>query len=147
MARLVRDLMISEYDEVSEDESIYGAVKKITASRRSKFACVVDREGKLKGLLTPRDILEALEVRKFGGIRGRFFVGPEVLHLLTSKYAKDIMSAPICVHVNDEIEEAVNTMLDHGFYELPVVNEEKRVIGEISYFDILIDSLEEGGEA
>ncbi|HIE17990.1 MAG TPA: CBS domain-containing protein [Dehalococcoidia bacterium] len=146
MAKLVKDLMISEYDQVPEEESIYGAVKKITASRRSKIACVVDKEGRLKGLLTPRDILEALEVRKFGTIRGRFFVGPEVLHLLTSKYVRDIMSAPISVHVDDEIEEAVNTMLDHGFYELPVVDKEERVIGEISYFDILVDSLEEGGK-
>ena len=52
------------------------------------------------------------------------------------------MSAPVSVHVNDNIEEAINTMLDHGFYELPVVDKEMKVIGEISYFDILLDALE-----
>ena len=142
MAKLVRDLMTTKCTNVPEDAAIYEAVKKIAARTRGKIACVVDREGKLKGLLTPRDILEALEVRKFGGVRGRFFAGPEILHLLTSKYAKDIMSAPISVHINDGVEDAINAMLDHGFYELPVVDKDMKVIGEISYFDILINSLE-----
>jgi CBS domain-containing protein len=143
MAKLVGDLMSTECNTVPENMAIFEAVKKIADRIRGKIACVVDKEGKLKGLLTPRDILEALEVRKFGGVRGRFFAGPEVLHFLTSKYARDIMSAPVSVHVNDGVEDAINTMLDHGFYELPVVDKDMKVIGEISYFDILINSLED----
>jgi CBS domain-containing protein len=142
MAKLVGELMKTEYTSVPEDAAIYEAVQKIAARKRGKIACVVNRKGELKGVLTPKDILEALEVRKFGVIKERYFVGPEILHFLTSKYAKDIMSAPVSVHVNENIEEAINTMLDHGFYELPVVDKEMKVIGEISYFDILIDALE-----
>jgi CBS domain-containing protein len=142
MTKLVGKLMTAECNKIQEDELIYGAVKKIASSKRSKIACVIDREGKLKGLLTPRDVLEELEVRKFGSVRERFFAGPEVLHLLTSKYAKDIMSAPVSVHVNDGVEEAINTMLDHGFYELPVVDDDMKVIGEISYFDIILSVTE-----
>ena len=142
MAKLVGELMKTEYTSVPEDAAIYEAVQKIAARKRGKIACVVNRKGELKGVLTPKDILEALEVRKFGSTRERYFVGPEILHFLTSKYAKDIMSAPVSVHVNENIEEAINTMLDHGFYELPVVDKEMKVIGEISYFDILIDALE-----
>ena len=52
------------------------------------------------------------------------------------------MSAPISVNVNDKVDDAINTMLDHGFYELPVVDKDRKVIGEISYFDILLNSLE-----
>jgi len=70
MAKLIRDLMTTEFDKVSEDETIYEAVRKIAASRKTTIACVVDKQDKLRGLLTPRDILEAFEVRKFGGIRG-----------------------------------------------------------------------------
>ena len=142
ITKRVGDLMTTESSTVSEDMAIYEAVKKIAARPRGKIACVVDKEGKLKGLLTPRDILEALEVRRFGVFRGRFFAGPEVLHLLTSKYAKDIMSAPVSVHVNDGIREAINTMIDHGFYELPVVDEKMRVIGEIGYSEILLNAVE-----
>ena len=142
MNKSVGELMTTECNTLSENTAIYEAVKKISSRIRGKIVCVLDKEGKLKGLLTPRDILQALEVRKFGGVRSRFFGGPEILHLLTSKYAKDIMSAPISVHVNDKVDDAINTMLDHGFYELPVVDKDRRVIGEISYFDILLNSLE-----
>ena len=142
MGKQVRELMKTVFDKVYEDETIYEAVKKIAASEKTTIACVVDKEDRLKGLLTPRDILEALEVRDFGFVRRHFFAGPEVLHLLTSKYAKDIMSAPVSVHANDGVEEAINDMLDHGFYELPVVSEGMKVIGAISYFDIIIDVLE-----
>jgi CBS domain-containing protein len=142
MAKLVGDLMTTECNNVPEDISIYDAVKKIAARTRGKIACVVDKEGKLKGLLTPRGILEALEVREFGSIRRPFFAGPEVLHLLTSKYARDIMHAPVSVHVNDKVEEAINIMLDHDFYEVPVVDDDMKVIGEISYFDIILNVAE-----
>jgi CBS domain-containing protein len=142
MTKPVGELMTTECNKIQEDEPIYEAIKKIASSKRSNIACVIGKEGKLKGLLTPRDVLEELEVRKFGGVRGRFFAGPEVLHLLTSKYAKDIMSAPISIHVNDGVEEAINTMLDHGFYELPVVDDDMKVIGGISYFDIILSAAE-----
>ena len=143
MGRPVKEFLTDKFVKVREDEPIYGAVKKIADSRETTIACVVDGEDKLTGLLTPRDILKALEVRDFEAVRGRFFVGPEVLHLLTSQYAKDIMSAPVGVHVDDGVSEAINTMLDHGFYELPVVDKDMKVIGEISYFDILLNSLED----
>lgn len=142
MKRPVKELMTTEFDKVSEDEPIYEAVKKIAASRRTTIACVVDKEGKLKGLLTPKDILGALEVQEYGVVRGRFFAGPEVLHLLTSKYAEDIMSAPVSVHIDDVMGEVINIMLDHDFYELPVVDKDMKVMGAISYFDIIMDILE-----
>ena len=142
MAKLVGDLMTTECNNVPEDIPIYEAIKKIAARTRGKIACVVDKKGNLKGLLTPRGILEALEVREFGTIRRPFFAGQEVLHLLTSKYAKDIMHAPVSVHVNDRVENAINTMLDHDFYELPVVDNNMKVIGEISYFDIILNAAE-----
>lgn len=141
MVNQVGQLMKTEFTRVSEDTAISEAVKRIAAREKGKIACVVNSKGELRGVLTPRDILKAVEVRKFGGIRERYIVGPGMLHFLTSKYAKDIMSAPVSVHVNETIEEAINTMLDHDFYELPVVDKGMKVIGEISYFDILTDAL------
>ena len=143
MGKKIGALVTDKFDKVLEGESIYDAIKKIAVNRETSIACVVDGENKLKGLLTPRNILETLEVRELGVVRGRFFAGPEILHLLTSKYAKDIMSAPVSVKVNDEIEQVINLMLDEGFYELPVVDEDVKVVGTINYFDIILSSLKE----
>jgi CBS domain-containing protein len=142
MTKLVRELMMRKFVKLHEDEPIYQAVEKIAADRETMLACVVDKDGKLKGIITPREVLKTVEVREFETTRYPFFEGAEILGLLTSKYAKDMMSAPICVREDDEIEEAINIMLDCGFYEVPVVDEEGRVLGEINYFNIIISSIE-----
>lgn len=142
MKKIVKELMIEKFVRVNEADRIYEAVAKIAEDRETLLACVVDKENRLKGLITPKELLKAVEVREYGVIKHPFFEGPEVLHLLTSRYARDIMSAPISVKADDEIEKAINIMLDKGFYEVPVVDGEGRVIGEINYFAIITSSIE-----
>ena len=142
MTKLVRELMIRKFVKIHEEDLIYQAVEKIAADRETMLACVVDRDDKLKGIITPREVLRTVEVREFETIRYPFFEGAEVLGLLTSKYARDMMSAPISVREDDEIEKAIDIMLDFGFYEVPVVDVEGRVLGEINYFNIIISSID-----
>jgi CBS domain-containing protein len=142
MVKRVRELMLKEFVKIGEKERIYKAVEDIAKSGKTTIACVVDEEGRLKGIITPRELLKAIEVREFGAIRYPFFDWAEALGLLTSKYAEDIMSAPVSVRSDDEVERAINIMLDKGFYEVPVVDEEGRVVGEITYFSIIESSIE-----
>ncbi len=142
MKKLVKELMTRKFVKLNEEDLIYQAVEKIAADRETLIACVVDRDGKLKGIITPREVLKTVEVREFETVRYPFFEGAEILGLLTSKYAKDMMSAPISVREDDEVEKAINIMLDAGFYEVPVVDQEERVLGEINYFTIIINSIE-----
>jgi len=142
MKKLVKELMTRKFVKLHEEDLIYQAVEKIAADRETLIACVVDRDDKLKGIITPREVLKTVEVREFETVRYPFFEGAEILGLLTSKYAKDMMSAPISVREDDEVEEAINIMLDAGFYEVPVVDKEGRVLGEITYFTIIISSIE-----
>lgn len=142
---MVKELMVEKFVKIGERERIYEAVAKIVEDRETMIACVVDEKGRLKGIITPREVLKAVELREYGVIRHPFFEGPEVLHLLTSRYARDIMGAPVSVRADDEIEKAINIMLDSGFYEVPVVDDEGRVIGEINYFGIIASSVEHLG--
>jgi CBS domain-containing protein len=142
MKKLVKELMTRKFVKLHEEDLIYQAVEKIAADRETLIACVVDSDGKLKGIITPREVLKTVEVREFETVRYPFFEGGEILGLLTSKYAKDMMSAPISVREDDEVETAINIMLDYGFYEVPVVDQEGRVLGEINYFTIIISSIE-----
>ncbi len=142
MKKLVKELMTRKFVKLHEEDLIYQAVEKIAADRETLIACVVDSDGKLKGIITPREVLKTVEVREFETVRYPFFEGAEILGLLTSKYAKDMMSAPISVREDDEVEKAINIMLDAGFYEVPVVDKEGRVLGEINYFAIIISSIE-----
>lgn len=142
MGKKVSELMIGKFVPVQEEEQIYRVVEKVVEDRETMLACVVDRRGKLVGTIRPRELLRAVEVHEFGAVRYPFFEAREALHLLTSRYARDIMGAPISVRPDDEVEKAIGLMLEGGFYEVPVVDGQGRVLGEINYFSILAASVE-----
>ena len=142
MTKVVKELMVRKFVRIHEDEPIYQAVEKIAVDRETLIACVVDKDGKLKGIISPRELLKTVEVREFETVRYPFFEAAEILGLLTSKYAKDIMCAPRSVMEDDEVEKAIDIMLDCGFCEVPVVDQEGRVIGEINYLDIISSSID-----
>jgi CBS domain-containing protein len=139
---LVKELMVKEFVAIFEDEPIYQLVGKIVEGRQSMLGCVLGKDNSLKGLITPRELLQAVEVREFGTIKYPFFRGPEVLAILTSKYAKDIMRHPVSVMPEDKVVKAVNIMLDSYFYEVPVVDKDNKVQGIINYFAILSHAID-----
>jgi CBS-domain-containing membrane protein len=142
MKKNVKDLMSSKFVKVAEEDQISQVVVKIVEDKETMLACVLDEEGRLKGIITPKEVLRAVEIREFGTIRRPFFEGPEILHILSSKYAKDIMSPPVSVKPEDSVDRAIDIMLDKGFYEVPVVDEEGKIVGLIDYFSILTSSME-----
>ena len=142
MKKNVKDLMSSKFVEVAEQDQISQVVVKIAEDKETMLACVLDEEGRLKGIITPKEVLRAVEIREFGTIRRPFFEGPEILHILSSKYAKDIMSSPVSVKPEDSVDKAIDIMLDKGFYEVPVVDEEGKIVGLIDYFSIITSSME-----
>ena len=142
MKKVVKELIVERFVKVNEKDQLYELVEKIALDRETMLGCVVDEDNRLKGIITPKELLTAVEVLEFGTIRHPFFEGPRVLHILTSKYAKDIMSPAVSVKEDDEIQKAIDIMLDRGFYEVPVVDEGGRIIGEINYFGIITSCVE-----
>jgi CBS-domain-containing membrane protein len=142
MKKSVKDLITSKFVRIAEEESLSQVVVKIAEDKETMLACVLDKENKLKGIITPKEILQAVELREFGTIGQPFFKGPRILYILSSKYAKDIMSPPVSVKLSDGMEKAIEIMLDKGFYEVPVVDEQGKMIGEVNYFSIITSSLE-----
>jgi CBS domain-containing protein len=143
MKKNVRDFISSTFVKVAEEDQLSQVVVKIAKDKKTMLACVLEKEGKkLKGIITPKELLRAVEIREFGTIRRPFFEGPEILHILSSKYAKDIMSPPVSVKPGDSVDKAIDIMLDKGFYEVPVVDEQERILGVINYFSIITSSAE-----
>lgn len=142
MKKNVKDLMSSKFVKVAEQDQISQVVVKIAKDKETMLACVLDEEGRLKGIITPKEVLRAVEIREFGTIRRPFFEGQEILRILSSKYAKDIMSPPVSVKPEDSVDKAIDIMLDKGFYEVPVVDEQGKIVGLINYFSIITSSVE-----
>ena len=62
MGKLVKELMISKFVKVYEDDQIFEAAAKVAEDCETMLACVVDSEGKLKGIITPAELLKSVEV-------------------------------------------------------------------------------------
>jgi CBS domain-containing protein len=52
------------------------------------------------------------------------------------------MSPPVSVKPEDGVDKAIDIMLDKGFYEVPVVDEQGKIVGLINYFSIITSSVE-----
>jgi CBS domain-containing protein len=142
MKKTVKELATNKCVKVNQRDRIYEAIEKIAEDKETMLACVVDEHNVLRGVISPKELLKVIEVREYGATRQPFFEGPEVLHLLTSRYAEDIMTHPISVKADDEIEKAINVMLDEGFYEVPITDKDGKLIGEINYFGIITKSID-----
>ena len=141
MTKKVHELMIDKSVTVSEDEEIFEVANKVTKDCETLLVCVVDKENKLIGMITPKELLKAAEVSEYGNVRHPFFSGREALHLLSSDHARDIMSAPVSVKPDDEVQMAIDLMLRNNLNEIPVVDKDSRVIGEVNFMDIISHSV------
>jgi CIC family chloride channel protein len=74
---------------------------------------VVDGEGRLVGIVTQEEL-------------GVLASTPEVMGITT---AFDLMRAPANVRADDDLAQAINTMLTTGLRELPVTDSRERLIG------------------
>ena len=141
MTKLVKELMIDKFVKIHEDDEIFEAANKVAEDCETLLACVVDSKDRLVGIITPKELLKSAEVCEFGGAKHPFFSGREALHLLTSQYARDIMRDAVSVKPEDDVQKAIDAMLYNGFYEVPVVDKDGKLIGEINYFGIISRSI------
>jgi predicted transcriptional regulator len=133
----VENLMIRRFFTVNEEDPIWEVLLKLTEERGVLIACVVDKNNKLKGVVTPKRILKAVALSKFGMMRQPSLEWGAVLSSLNSKYAGEIMGPPICIHPDDDVMDAINLMIDKNIYTLPVVDKQYRVVGRIGFFNII----------
>lgn len=138
MKKTARELMTAKLAKIREDDSISEAVAKIAEDRETIIACVVDADDRLVGIITPKRVLKTLAVRTFETIRYSLFLGPGMLHsLITAKQVKDIMNAPVSVRPEDNIDRAIELMLEIDILEVPVVDNSGLLLGVINYNDVI----------
>ncbi len=138
MKKKIKELMTTKLAKIHEDDSIYEAVAKIAEDRETLIACVVDKEDKLTGIISPKRVLKTLAVRTFEHIKYSLFLGPGMLYsLITAEYVKDIMNASVSVGPEDGIEKAIELMIEHDIPEIPVVDRQGQLLGVVNYNDII----------
>jgi CBS domain-containing protein len=112
----VRDVMIPAINVIEAERTVREAC--ILMDRLGAGSLLVEREGKLVGIVTERDFV--VRVLATGLDHSKTKVG-------------DVMSYPvIAVSPDSPIEEAVALMLSHGFRRLPVVDLDGKLLGMVT---------------
>lgn len=88
--------------------------------RRLGYALITD-EDKLAGIFTERDVLLSVLDEN---------------EVLQQPVVKLMTPAPVCVHARDTVWRVISLMHEGGFRQIPVVDEEQRVLACVRHKDI-----------
>jgi CBS domain-containing protein len=115
----LREIMTTDVLDVEPATTLQEAA--LAMKERKASSVVVTEDGYLIGILTERDIVKAVAEG----------IDTELTHV------RDYMTpTPVAVNPDTSVEEAAQTMLEHGFRHLPVVDGERELKGIVSIRDL-----------
>ncbi len=132
----VYDTMVGKPAIVREDAQLKDAVDAMTVNHISRKVYVVDAEGKLLGAITMETMLK--KVGYLVGVREKGVVS--FFKFVTGILEDDVtefMDKPVTVTNDNLVLEAMKKMVDNHLNDLPVVDEEGKIIGELNSLEIL----------
>lgn len=126
---LVKYWMTENVITLDEEEPISRAVQIMKEFKIRRIP--ITKGGKLTGIITINDVKEAVPSKVLGVDL------KELYELFLSLKVKDVMTPdPLTVSPEDTVEKASILMLENKISGLPVVNQEKYVIGIITQTDL-----------
>ncbi|MDY0202630.1 MAG: CBS and ACT domain-containing protein [Desulfovibrio desulfuricans] len=142
---LILDWMKPHVITVVPDTSLLQC-RKLLKDNRINYLPVVDRDNIVVGLIASADL------KAFAPQHTTGFEILEALDILAETKVKDVMVvAPVTIHYNNTVEQAAKTMFDRHVACLPVIDDEDKLVGIITGWDIFhallnMSGAEQGGE-
>jgi CBS domain-containing protein len=131
VARRAKDVMERNVLVVHPDDSLPDAVLRMLQNG-VRHLPVVDGESTLVGMLSDRDVRSAI-----GDLR-RALEGESALGRLQATRVRSVMSGqPYAVGPEQPLDEVGRVLVDQRVGALPVVDAQDKVIGMVSYIDVL----------
>ncbi len=137
--RYVRDayrLVVPKPIIVTKDLGLHEVVNRVLADPRTRSAYVVDEDGKPIGTIGLAQMLTAIQGSLSLFEKGRQLGRGRRTPLPFS--VKEYMVRPVTVTEDDKLLSALEKMMKHGLEDLPVVDENGTLIGELNGFEILL---------
>jgi acetoin utilization protein AcuB len=127
----LRNIMTARVVTVEMDDRLE-SVKEIFDTLKFHHLLVVDEQRKLSGVVSDRDLLKALSP----------YVGSAAetardLATLNKRVHQIMSRNPITLQPQSEVGEAVDLLLAHGISCIPIVDDEFRPVGIVSWRDVL----------
>ncbi len=126
---------------VRPEDSLETVIKSMLESPKTMSAYVVDEDGKLVGVISVWDILQATVAHDPDTLNSG---SPSILfdrdfldRYAFSEKAKDLMREPVCVDLTHSLRRAYRLMIEYGLTEIPVVDNQGRIIWDLSLLELL----------
>ena len=124
----VVDVMTKDALTVTPTDTVGQAEELMNTNRIRQLPVVKGKE--LAGIVTDRD------VRSF--LSGSLLESPEARESALASEVREIMTTePITVSPDDDLQEAVELMIDEKIGGIPVVDEAEGLVGIVTYVDVL----------
>lgn len=118
---------------VNKQASLNDIAKMFIADPSLKSVYVVDDKQKLVGRVT----LKTLIKHEFINLIPSSFEYFDALEFIGNKSAQELMTAPVYVKDDDTLKTAFVKMYENDLEELPVVDDDLRLIGNIDLIELL----------
>lgn len=129
MKKLAKDIMNRRLETIPEDASVYDAIERMIDKRIRSLLVVPKGSNTDYGVVTVRNIIfKVIALKK----------DPHQVKI------GEISSKPIvCVYEETPVEEILDLMSRNNFARIFIKNKEERIVGVVSFFDVLTHVLVE----
>ncbi len=141
-ALTVKDLLPFSKTEptiVPAEASLREVVRKMVEDLKTREVYVLDQDGRFLGVITLRRLARWV----FASELPRDVSPTELLDLISSRTAGDLaLRKPAYVREDDPLEKLLQVMFRYDINEIPVVDAEGRIVGNLNMLEILAAWLE-----
>lgn len=110
----------------------------LSGSPVSRSVYVVDDHRRLKGIITLEEIIKGVAVKSGIMPHDLNLNTPfQLLHYSPFGTARDLMAPPVSVTLETRLQEALEKMVEYRLNELPVVDDEGKIVGDLNAFEML----------
>ena len=134
IADLVERLKQRKIPVVSKRATVSEIIDAFAASDHSRILYVVDDEGSFRGVLSLGNMIRHV----FFHYHDPSIDSRSLISMVVSETAGDFMQKePMVAMLSDDVEAVLQRMIDHNVKEIPILDDEKRVVADLTIVDLL----------
>jgi CBS domain-containing protein len=134
IADLVERLKQRKVPVVPKRATVSEIIDAFAASDHSRILYVVDDEGSFRGVLSLGNMIRHV----FFHYHDPSIDSRSLVSMVVSETAGDFMQKePMVTMLSDDVEAVLQRMIDHNVKEIPILDDEKRVVADLTIVDLL----------
>ena len=131
---LLNDLEHRRVPVIEEQANIDEIIQAFVRSAHSRLLYVVDRNGRLKGFLSLGNLVRHV----FFHFHEPHIDTRSITHMAVSEKAGHFMQrAPLSARASDDMQKVLQQMIRENIKEIPIVDEGKKVVADLTIVDFL----------